>query len=121
MSAYVKADQKAMKKLMRKSKDAVMFKKFQSILLHMKGYKTIQIAEIVELDRKTVGRYIRRYKEGGAESLAPKKQTGRPRFMSEQQERELYGTMSLNTPEEVGFDGVKNWTAKIACESANGC
>ena len=115
MSAHVKADLKAMKKLMRKTKDAVMFTKFQSILLHMKGFKTTQIAEIAELDRKTVGWYISRFNEGGAERLVPKKQTGRPRFMSEQQERELYGTMRLKTLEEVGFVGVKNWTAKIAC------
>jgi len=25
-------------------------------------------------------------------------------------------TISDSTPEDVGFDGVKNWTAKIACE-----
>ena len=49
MSAYVKADLKAMKKLMRKSKDAVMFKKFQSILLHMTGYKTIHTLRLLNI------------------------------------------------------------------------
>jgi len=49
----------------------------------MKGLNNTQIAEMLEIDRKAVGRYIQAYKD---------------------------------TPEESGFDGVKNWTAKLACE-----
>jgi len=101
---------------MRKSKDAVMYRKLQSILLHMKGYKNTEIAKIVEVDRKTVGRYVIQFKSGGVENLKPKKPPGRQSLLNKFQEQELYMAISNNTPDEVGFDGIKNWTSKIACE-----
>jgi transposase len=116
MENYTKADRSEIKKLMRKTKDAVMHRKLQSILLHMKGYKNTKIAELVEVDRKTVGRYVIQFKLGGIENLVPKKPPGRPSMMNKYQEQEVYITISNNTPDEVGFDGIKNWTAKIACE-----
>jgi len=116
MGAYAKADIKEMKRLLRKTKDAVMYRKYQSILLHMKGYSNTQIAELVEVERKTVGRYVNNFKISGIDGLIPKKKTGRPSFLNKCQEQELYITISNSTPEEVGFDGIKNWTAKIACE-----
>jgi transposase len=116
MGKYTKADKSEIRKLMRKTKDAVMHRKFQAILLHMKGYPNTKIAELMEVDRKTVGRYVIQFKAGGVENLVPKKPPGRPSMMSKFQEQEVYITISNNTPEEVGFDGIKNWTAKIACE-----
>ena len=116
MGEYTKADKKEVRRRMRKAEDAVIYRKLQSILLHMKGYSNIKTAEIVELDRKTVGRYIQQYKVGGFENLIPKKPPGRPCFINKFQEQELYITISVSTPEEVGFDGIKNWTAKLACE-----
>jgi transposase len=116
MGAYAKADIKEMKRLLRKTKDTIMYRKYQSILLHMKGHSNTQIAELVELERKTVGRYVNNFKTSGVDGLIPKKKTGRPSFLDKFQEQELYITISNNTPEEVGFDGIKNWTAKIACE-----
>jgi transposase len=116
MENYTKADRGEIKKLMRKTKEVVIHRKLQSILLHMKGYQNTRIAEIVGVDRKTVGRYIIQFKSGGVESLVPKKPPGRPSKISKCQEQEIYETIGNNTPEEVGFDGIKNWTAKIACE-----
>jgi transposase len=105
-----------MKRLMRKTKDTVMYRKYQSILLHMKGYPNTKIAEIVEVDRKTVGRYVIQFKTGGVENLVPKKPPGRPSLLNKYQEQELYIAISNNTPDEMGFDGIKNWTSKIASE-----
>jgi transposase len=116
MVKYTKADVKEMKRLLRKTKDTVMYRKYQSVLLHMKGYNNKEIAELVDVDRKTVGRYVQQFKVGGIEALVPKKSTGRPRLLDKFQEQELYMTISNNTPEDAGFDGIKNWTAKIACE-----
>ena len=116
MKKYTKADRGDIKRQMRKSKDVVTYRKLQSVLLHMKGLPNTKIAEIVEVDRKTVGRYIIQFKSGGVENLAPKKPPGRPSLLNKFQEQELYMTISMNTPEEVGFDGIKNWTSKIACE-----
>ena len=116
MRNYTKADRGEIKRLMRKSKDVVIHRKLQAVLLHMKGFANTKIAEIVEVDRKTVGRYIIQYKCGGIENLVPKKPPGRPRLLDKCQEQEVYIAISNNTPEEVGFDGIKNWTAKIASE-----
>lgn len=116
MGSYTKADIKEMKRMLRKTKDTVMYRKYQAILLHMKGYSNTKIAELVGVERKTVGRYVQKFTEGGTGSLVPKKSSGRPRLLDKRQEHELYITISNNTPEDVGFDGVKNWTAKIAGE-----
>ena len=95
-----------------------MHRKYLVIHLHMKGYTNKHIAEIVEIDRKTVGTYIRKYGVWGVDGLIPKKPPGRPRFLTEAQEQQLYETISQKTPEEVGFEGIRNWTAKIACHWA---
>ena len=115
MKPYPKAEQKIIKRLLKTTKDTVLYRKYQTILLHMKGYTNIQIAEIVELHRKTVGIYVNQYTTGGIDGLAPKKPPGRPRFLSQAQEQQLYDTIKEKTPDEVGFDGIKNWTAKLAC------
>jgi len=81
----------------------------------MKGLTNKYIAGITELDQHTVGVYINTYKSVGIDGLIPKKPPGRPRYLSKEQEQQLYETISYGTPEDVGFDGVKNWTAKIAC------
>jgi tRNA(Phe) wybutosine-synthesizing methylase Tyw3 len=53
MEKHVKADIKEMKRLLRKTKDTVMYRKYQSVLLHMKGHNNTKTAELVEVDRKT--------------------------------------------------------------------
>jgi len=116
MGIYTKADMKDIKKLIRKTKNAVMIRRYNVILLHMKGLNNTQISEMLEIDRKAVGRYVQSYKAGGIDNLIPKKSPGRPCLLNEFQEQELHMTINNNTPEEVGFDGIKNWTAKIACE-----
>ena len=116
MGKYTKAERGEIKRLMRKSKDVVIHRKLQAVLLHMKGQQNTKIAEIIGVDRKTVGRYIIQYKSGGVENLVPKKPPGRPSLLDKFQEQEVYIVISNNTPEEVGFDGIKNWTAKIASE-----
>jgi putative transposase len=81
----------------------------------MKGYTNKKIAEIIDMSPHTVGIYVNQYNTFGADALVPKNPPGRPRFLTKEQEQQLYITISQKTPEEVGFDGVMNWTAKIAC------
>ena len=115
MKTYKRYEKKDIKRLLRKTKDTVLYRKYQTIFLHMDGLSNTRIAEIVLVDRKTVGVYINQYIEGGIDALVPKKPPGRPRLLTEEQELQVYATISNNTPEDVGFDGIKNWTAKIAC------
>ena len=93
-----------------------MQRKYMVIRLHMKGLSNESIADIIDLNKQTVGIYITTYKSYGIEGLIPKKSPGRPTFLDKGQELQLYETVSNKTPDDVGFDGIMHWTAKIACQ-----
>ena len=93
-----------------------MHRKYQVIHLHMDGYKNIEISKITTLDPQTVGIYINTYKQHGVTGLIPKKPSGRPHFLAKEQEQLLYETISAKCPDDVGFDGIMNWTSKLACQ-----
>ena len=44
-----------------------------------------------------------------------KKQSGRPKYLTEDQEKELYNIIATMTPEETGVGIFANWTAPLAC------
>jgi len=115
MKNYTEEEIRAIKKLQKTTKDPVMHRKYLVISLHMKGYTNRHIAEIVDLEEHRVGIYIRIYDEYGAGGLVPKKSPGAPKRLTDEQERKLYETIRDKTPDEVGFDGRMNWSAKIAC------
>ena len=115
MKHYPDAEIQNIRKLLRTTKDPVMHRKYLVIRLHMKKLTNKHIAEIVDLDRGTVGIYIKTYLALGIEGLVPKKPPGRPCFLTKEQEQQVYIAISEKTPDDVGFEGIKNWTAKIAC------
>ena len=115
MKSYTGGEKQEIRKLLHSTKNKVMYRKYLVIHLHMKGLTNARIAEIVDLDYHTVGIYIKKYINSGVEGLIPKKSPGRPSYLSKEQEQHLYNTICEKTPEEVGFDGIRNWTAKIAC------
>jgi putative transposase len=80
----------------------------------MEGHTNKEIAGIVDVNEHTVSDYIYAYDTGGIEGLIPKKSPGRPKRLTDEQEQMFYDTISNHTPDEVGFDGIMNWTAKIA-------
>jgi putative transposase len=115
MKKYSMEETENIDKLYHATKDTVMQRKYLVIRLHMKGYTNKEITEVVGLDRTTIKSYIIKYAAWGADGLIPKKSPGRPGFLTKEQQQLLYKTISEKTPEESGFDGIKNWTAKIAC------
>ena len=115
MKNYTPEEIQAMRRLERTTKSTVMKRKYLSICLHMEGYTKKRIAEIVGINEITAGIYVNTYKALGIDGLIPKQSPGRPRRLTDEQEKKLYVTISEKTPDEVGFDGVMNWTAKIAC------
>lgn len=115
MTNYPKGEINAIRSLLRTTKNPVMYRKYLVIRLHMKGNTNKRIAGMLDLDQHTVGDYIKAYKTQGIDGLIPKKSPGRPSFLTKEQEKQVYETISNKTPDEVGFDGVKNWTAKLAC------
>ena len=113
--SYTNEEVSAIHKLLRTVKSSVMQRKYLVIRLHMKGLTNKNIASIVDINHHTVGVYINTYRKSGIDGLVPKKSPGRPNFLSKEQEQQLYETISNKTPESVGFDGIMNWTAKLAC------
>ena len=113
---YKRCERRRIQKLMQKEKNVTMYRKYQVIHLHMNGETNKRIAGIVGLERKTIGRYIQIYIKDGIEELYPKKSPGRPCQLNKMQEQEMYTMICENTPDEVGFDGVKNWTVKLVIE-----
>jgi transposase len=59
----------------------------------------------------TVGTYIRKYKEGGLQSLVPAPKPCAPRMLTKEQEQQLVEVIPTKTPDEVGFPSRKNWNA----------
>ena len=114
--AYGKKDIKIIVKQLRATKDTVMQRKYHVIFLHMKGYTNREIAKITTLHEKTIGIYVNTYKIHGIERLVPKKSSGRPSFLTKEQEQLLYETVSTKTPDEVGLNAFKNWTSRLICQ-----
>jgi putative transposase len=115
MKCYTQEEISAVEKLMKAAKEQVMYRKLLVVHLHMKGHTNLQIAEMMDLNKNTVGIYIKEYKIQGPDGLIPKKSPGRPSFLNEEQKQELHTTIREKTPDEVGFIGVMHWTAKLAC------
>ena len=113
---YTESEKSEITELMRTTNNKVMHRKYQVIHLHMNGYKNTKIAEITTLNVQTVGIYINTYKQLGVVGLKPKKSSGRPHLLTKEQEQLLYETISAKNPDDVGFDGIMNWTSKFACQ-----
>ena len=112
---YTQEEIDTVEKLLQTTKNRVMYRKFLVVYLHMKEYTNLQIADMIGLNKNTVGIYINTYETQGAAGLVPEKQSGRPRKLTEEQEQKLYETISQKTPNDIGFSGMMNWTSNLAC------
>jgi putative transposase len=115
MRHYTREEIDTVEKLLKEAKGHVMYRKFLAVHLHMKGHTNLQIAEMMNLNKNTVGIYVNTYNERGTDGLIPRKSPGRPPFLTQWQVQMLYDTIKGKTPDEVGFSGIMHWTSNIAC------
>ena len=104
--------------LLHLSKEKISVKqkrRYDTVLLYLEGYSRLEISTVLHIPRRTVSTYITLYQEGGVEALLIKKQTGREKKLTDEQEQELYQVISSCTPEEAGIGIFANWTALLAC------
>ena len=101
---------------MKKAKEVRMYRRYQAIYLRLTGVKLLDIARIVGVTKKTIDNYWAAYRHGGLAALVPEKQTGAPKKLTEQQEKDLLNVIITKTPVDVGFPTTYNWTAKIVGE-----
>jgi len=104
------------KEAMKKTKDKRMYQRYHVIYLHLKGHTNKDIAGMVGLCQHTVGTYVNAYKTKGLEGLVMGKSTGAPRFLTPEQEQQLFEVITTKTPDQVGIPNRKNWDSHIACQ-----
>ncbi|KZX17308.1 hypothetical protein MBCUT_02820 [Methanobrevibacter cuticularis] len=102
-------DKKAMKKFVRKSKEIL---RANILLLLDKGFKNIEIANILDISHNTVGRIKKRYLEGGYEhALYDKPRSGQPKKYGIEEETLIAAFACTDPPE-----GHKRWTVRLLAE-----
>ena len=99
---HSKIDDKAMeelRKLSQKEKSVKQKKRYDVVIAHYEGYKHEIISELLHVSRRSITQYVSDYKKGGIDALLIKKQSGRPKYLTEDQEKELYNIIATMTPE----------------------
>ncbi|WP_346930159.1 hypothetical protein [Clostridium sp.] len=76
------------------------------------GLTNKKIAEMEGLEPHAVGNYIKNYKLNGLAGLEMKHSTGAKRKFNTEQESKIFEVITSMTPDEVGFEGRKNWAIK---------
>mgnify|MGYP003938920725 FL=1 len=104
------------KEAMKKTKSKRMYQRYYVVYLHLKGHTNKDIAGMVDLCGHTVGKYIKAYIANGLDELVMGKSTGAPKYLTPEQEQQLYEVITTKTPDQVGIPNRKNWDSHIACE-----
>lgn len=104
------------KEAMKKTKDKRMYQRYHVVYLHLKGSTNKDIAGMVDLCEHTVGKYIKAYKANGLDGLVMGKSTGAPKYLTPEQEQQLFEVITTKTPDQVGIPNRKNWDSGIACK-----
>ena len=102
--------------LSKQEKDVRQKARYEVALLHAEGKSSQDISEFLHIPYRTVAWYVSLYEKGGAQALKLGKAPGAKKKLTDEQEKELYDTISNHTPEEAGVGIFANWTAPLACE-----
>ncbi|WP_423743056.1 helix-turn-helix domain-containing protein, partial [Bacillus cereus] len=92
-----------LEKVMKKEKNRRLYERYQAIMLHLKGYTNIKIAEIIGRSNLTIGTYIKRYQAAGIAGLEISYSPGAPRRLTPEQEDRIYEIVVHDTPAELGL------------------
>lgn len=102
-----------LKTALKKTKNVRMYKRYSVLLRHFEDFTNKKIAEMEGLEPHAVGNYIKNYKLNGLAGLEMKHSTGAKRKFNSEQQSKIFQVVTNNTPDEVGFEGRKNWTIEI--------
>ncbi len=101
---------------MKNEKNRRLYERYQAIMLHLKGYTNIKIAEIIGRSNLTIGTYVKRYQETGIAGLELSSSPGAPRRLTPEQEERISEIVLHHTPAELGLKPEMNWTAPLLRE-----
>ena len=100
--------------LSQQEKDVRQKARYEVALLHAEGKSSQDISEFLHIPYRTVAWYVSLYKKGGAQALKLGKAPGAKKKLTDEQEKELYDTISNHTPEEVGVGIFANWPVNMS-------
>jgi len=100
-----------LKELYRKTVKKKLARKYLAILKLYEGKTTQQVADELFVTPQIVRKWIHRWNEQGSTGLIDIPQSGRPPFLSKEEQAELIQDI-LKSPRELGFD-YSNWMLKI--------
>ena len=90
--------------------------KITVIIMCLDGHGVLEIGRLLKVDKMTVGRYIKKFNNGGlSELLKYGKSSGAPCKLSES-EQSLFYEAVLSTPKDAGCGKSVNWTSKLLQE-----
>ncbi|EQB89044.1 hypothetical protein M918_03135 [Clostridium sp. BL8] len=98
---------------LKETKSIRMHKRYSVILRHFEGFTNKRIAEMEGLEPHAVGTYIKNYNKSGLSGLEMKFSPGAKRKLNTEQQNQLVEIIINKTPDEVGFEGRKNWTIEL--------
>lgn len=101
--------------LSKQEKNAKQKRRYDVVIAHFEGHNHALIAEMFHVSSRMITQCVSDYKKNGFEGLILKKSSGRPKHLTDKQEKELYDTIATMTPEEAGLGIFANWTASLAC------
>jgi transposase len=94
---------------LKHEKSRRMFERY----LYLMGTSYQQIAKILGRSERTIGTYIRSYKNHGLEGITMNFSSGKPPRLTGEQQEQLKQTIINHVPYEIGFAGKFNWTLEI--------
>ena len=107
---------KELKKAARKTRDKRMRQRYDAVRMILQGKKKGEVIEILDITYPTLRDYLRKYEADGIKGLEIKKSPGRPKNLTDEQEKALYDCIVDKLPKDVGFAPFVNWTAPLACK-----
>jgi len=108
---------KELKKASRKTRDKRMRQRYDAVRMILQGKRKGEVIEILDISYPTLREYLRKYEADGIKGLEiTKKSPGRPKKLTEEQEKALYDCIVDKLPKEVGFAPFVNWTSLLACK-----
>lgn len=91
-------------------------KRYDEVILFLKGYSQTEIAEILHTPQRTISSHLRIYLSKGIDGLLLRTSPGAPRKLTASQEQELLDIISTKTPNEAGLGIFANWTIALVCQ-----
>lgn len=104
------------KRVMKDEKNQKMFVRYQVIYMLLSGEPYEKIVDYTGLSVATVFNYRKAYLEKGITGMGRKKQPGRQRYLTADQEAQVVAMLVNQTPKDVGFPIEMNWTAPLLRE-----